>query len=248
MTAIPQGFSPAGRLFRLLQTGLNHNGSQTILEAWAAILGLDPKDKAAVFAGFGEVVRLIADARDHVRSHPEIKQDLYLRTLDQIEQVLLAPSVNGQWGSVVSGLNGPHILALEFCAEQLDRLSTEQELDPTILEALQKDLEGTMERLLSSDLPEDIKAHLTGRLEELRAAIVRYRLYGISALTRATEAAVGAVIVAQAQVKDERARTVLKDYLDIAQKALNVAAGAVKQWPMLEAGLQAVKVFLSKGS
>ena len=42
-----EGFSPAGRLFRLLQAGMSLDGQKTILAAWGELVGVNPDDKAA---------------------------------------------------------------------------------------------------------------------------------------------------------------------------------------------------------
>jgi hypothetical protein len=245
---VQPGFSPAGRLFRLLQQGMGRDGNKPTLEAWAGILGMDPGDKAAVYGAIGDVISLISDARAHVRRHPELKQELYLRTLDTVESLLLNQSPMGQWGSIVSGLNGPHMLALEFCAEQMDRLAEEKELPEAILDSLRTDIDAALTRLLSSDLEDIVKQHLVQRLEEVRAAILSYRVSGIAVVARTTEASLGAAVVAQSHARGEGNRAAIKDYLDIVQKGLNVVERAAAHYPLLASAVRALAGLLHKGS
>ena len=222
-------------------------GSKTSLDAWAQLLGLDPADKAAVVGASGQIVSLISEARQQVQAHPELKQDLYLGTLTTIESLLLNQAPLAQWGSIVGNLKGAPIQLLEFCAESLDRLDPQTELPSEILDALRADVDNLVTRIAESSLDEPVKATLVIRLEELRAAILRYRITGIKAIEAATDAAVGAAVVAQARTPTGKHRETINDYLGIIQKVLEIIEKAERRVPLLKPALSIFTKWLLKG-
>ena len=241
------GFSPAGRLFRLLQRGMNINGQDKVIEAAAKLLGADTQDKSAALASYGEIAALVSDARKHVQAHPDLKQELYLGALATIEGCLLNQAPLADWGNIVRNLSGAPMQALEFCAEFLDSLADESELSPDLLDGLRADVDALVTKVATSQLDQEIKAHLIARLEELRHAILRYRLNGIIPIAASADAALGAAVLAYARTPEESKRAIVKDYLDIVHKVVALAEKAVAKVPWLKPAAAAAARLLMKG-
>lgn len=237
--------SAAGRLLAILKQAVGQPGPTLVFQTWAKVFELDPADRAAVFQAIAGVHRLIDDARDEVRSHPELTQELYLGALGNIETAVTGAQLGNQWGQHSGSFQGSNIIALEFVAEQLDRFSSEAIVDRVTLSELREAIEIVIAEVLNSDIDTELKRVLVHKLEDARRAVLFYTIDGADGLRRAGEAAVGAIIVTRESTKTEQSKKAFGDYIDVVNKIFDVVAKAKPYAVLLK---PVVRALLGSGS
>lgn len=210
--------SATGRLFRILQDAVSRDGGKLFIEVWGEVLGVDPKDRTKVYQVLGDLFGLVELAKVEVKAHPDLKQSLYLGTLQGIESILTSAHHQSPWSGVISQLIGSNLRALEFCADQMDRLSLEREIPQTFLDELLEEVQSTIAEVLGSALEKDAKQAIVIKLEDVRAAIVAYRLRGLDGLRLTTQSAVGALVMTYPKVQKTSKLDVVNKVLDLLVK------------------------------
>ena len=174
-------------------------------------------DIEAGMASMSGALGLIRAAKADVTAHPELKQELYLSALTSIDNILRSAHLNNPWSTVLP-LVQQALIGLEFCAEQLNRSSAETSADEEQLRTLRTELEVLIASVLAGDLEPVLKSLIVRKLEEVRAALVRYHLDGADALRAAFESNVGAIVVAGERFKAATGAKAANEYLDFVTK------------------------------
>lgn len=240
-----ESISAAGRLLAIIKRASGQPGQTLVFPTWGNVFGIPPDDRAAVYAAIAGVYRLVDNARDEVRSHPDLKQDLYLGALSNIEAAITNAQMNAQWGQFVSQLQGSNLIALEFVAEQLDRFSSEQLVEQSLLDELRAMIEKVTNELAASDIDPELRRLLSQKLEDARHAILFYSIDGADGLRRAAEAAVGTVMVMNESAKPEQSKKPFVDYVDAINKMLDIVSKAKPLAALVTSGVRAL---LTSGS
>ena len=185
--------SDAGRLFNVLKAAIDARLSDSVLDALAVATGGTKSDRELGYDTLAALHRLVKAAKDEVQAHPELKQDLYIGSINSIANVLNGVVPTNPWDTVVQQLAQP-MISLEFCADQLNRLSDEPRLPATTIRELLKELEALQATLIDAPLEPDLLRLLLRKLAEMREALLNYRIDGASGLARATESAIGGIV------------------------------------------------------
>lgn len=236
--------SAAGRLLAIVKRAGQMNIQTNVYATWAQVFDMPQDQRASVYQAIAGLHRLIDQAKDEVRSHSELRQDLYLGALDNIETAVSAAQFHVNWGSYVGQFQGPNLIALEFVAEQFDRLSSEEVIEASVLGELRKEIERVIEEVLHSAIDKELRDTLISRLEEARHAILFYQLDGADGLRRATEGAIGAMVVVREAATSERGKAPVKSFLAILNLLLDVVA---KAKPYAALAKPAIRALLSPG-
>lgn len=238
--------SATGRLFRILQDAIARDRNQSFLDTWAQVLGADPANRTRVYQLLGDFFGLLELSKIEIKAHPDLKQTLYLGTVEGIAAILLGANQQAPWQQAASQLEGSNLRALEFCAGQLDRLSVEREIPQEYLGQLQAEIDRLVSDLLQSSLEQQARAVLGAKLEDVRAAIIAYRLRGLDGIRAATQSAVGALVMAYPKVATKTPKLkIVQDLLDVLVKLATLAEKANVLMPGSGA---AVRALLSGGS
>lgn len=219
--AVPElhsAISATGRFFRILQDAVQKGGERSFLEVWGEVLGTDPADRTKAYQLLGDFFGLLELAKVEISAHPELKQSLYLGTLEGIEAILVNAHHHSPWNGVLSQLAGSNLRALEFCADQLDRLSLEKEIPQSYLDIVQREVEAVIADLLASSLEQEAKQALIMKLEDVRAAILAYRLRGLDGLRLTTQSAVGALVMSYPRLQRTSKLDIVTKVLDLLVK------------------------------
>jgi len=210
--------SAMGRLFRelvALRELANQGGS--LLEAFARRASGDATNQRAGYRLLGEVHDLIMQARDEVKSHPELNQTLFSNALNSVDVLLKNNHTAAPWASLSKEL-GTGLVALEFCAERLDSLSLEIAADPADIEALQASTDELISSLIDADLPHDLKVLLMRRAEEIRRALQEYRLHGARGVEAAMSASIGTLVLHMDEIKRRSRAKGVVQFLELLPK------------------------------
>ncbi len=214
--------SSAARLLRLIQRGAIVHGNTQALEAVAMMLGVDPTDHGAVFSGVGSLYQLIETARSEVKSNPELNQQLFLGALDAIGNVVRSINYSTTWEGYRLQFVGGNVIALEFVAEQFDRLTDEIAIKAEEIDALGRLLNEAIAEIASSSVERELKLVLVARLEDARRALLRYQIDGVDGIKRAAEAAIGALVLVGETAKAPSSKAGIERFLEVTTKIVDL--------------------------
>lgn len=217
--------NPAARLVALLEHAQRINADSPIKHAWAVLYGGKPDDDLAALAGKAAAIRLISETRQALADDPHLQDALYTEPLDVLSKVMIVQgSWDNPWRSVIGQLDPRVMHVLRINANQLGRTTKTSALTPEELEGLLKQLDDVRQDVLDSDLPIDLKTFIVSHLEEIRASLVQYRIYGNKGVVEQLAKTIGMSWLAY--------RTELKDAEDVGAKKkfvefVNLLAGMV---------------------
>ena len=185
--------NPAGRLYQILtEVTKQRNDGEPMQRVWARIFGLDENNTEEIFRAYVELLRLLKSARESVERLPDIDPDLYVKPFEQLERAFTVSSITTNLRSFKQYLTEGTMTALQFCAHTLGKVLNETEVPKETLRKLREQVEALISEVLSADLQYEIRVFLVERLEEIRRAIIYYRINGTRGLQRALETTIGA--------------------------------------------------------
>lgn len=162
----------------------------------AAAVGVDPKDNALVLHEFAKLLELSYAARKTIEKAAQGKNvAMFLHPLDRLDSML--GQLNLNTGNAPFKETLSEVLPnLEFGRDLVDRQlemnADEEELLKTILDTCAT----LTEEIAASDLPAELTKILVARLEAVRDAALKYRVWGDEFLRSALDSALGTFITA----------------------------------------------------
>src|SRR5690606_37844735 len=125
------------------------------------------------------------------------------------------------------------MVALRFCADTLSRERGEGEVDSDTLAELSTEVSSLLEKVLASEVPDELKVILSEGLEVVRRALLEYRLRGADGLRRALETVIGSLIRHSAEVKKNQGKKTVREYLEFLARLNDVVALSLKTKQLL---------------
>jgi len=171
--------NPAGRLYQILsEVTKQRNENEPMQRVWARIFGLEESNAEGIFRAYVELLRLLKTAREAVEQLPDIDPNLYVKPFEQLERAFTVRSITTNLRSFKQHLTEGTMTALQFCAHALGKVSDETEVPQATLRKLREQVEALISEVLSAELQYEIRVFLVERLEEIRRAIIYYRING----------------------------------------------------------------------
>ena len=204
--------NPAGRLYEILNAARSKPSSHQIRGAWAEVFDVKPTDMRSIYALLVELMDLVDRAKKSVQQLPGVNHDLYLRWIPNVEHVLTYSQLSVKWAELQRNLDDTTMNQLEFCSELLSRRTGEKVISDEDLSKLQMEVETLLDKVLSANLPEELKDVLIEKLEEIRQAILAYRVRGNEGLRRALGSSLGAMFLYREhieEIQDDKQKTTL---------------------------------------
>lgn len=208
--------NPAGRLHYLLQR-YDSNPDQSIINAWAYALEVEPQD---VHLHLGSVGNLLRDAK---RAARETDDDAWAPMEGHLTTLATCVFPTGvTWNDAVSHVR-PDPAAMQMLAGLSSTLQARDEADGKVpTEDERDDLIGQvrelMEEVAAADLPPQIRRGLIDRLADMLEALEHVAVGGPDAIRKAAEALTLATIM----LEDD-----LKAYQRIFRKATALGKAAI---------------------
>ncbi|ERY41892.1 hypothetical protein JE007_24175 [Pseudomonas aeruginosa] len=182
----------AERLLRILEGMKRAPGQTTLAIAWANTLECpDPKE---LFRYLADVIHLADEARQEISALPDLNHELFLAPFSNIDSLLSRTGLSQHWSDYVALVDETTLLGLRFAAERVSR-----EGRPTAYMAgdeakdLIADLNQMLEQVLASELPGDIKHLFRRNLEELRHALLTFRISGAQGVADEVDRTFGSI-------------------------------------------------------
>jgi hypothetical protein len=239
----PDQISATGRLFELCSRAVQVNGNLSVTVAWAVLATNQEQEIGRGFDLLAHAFRLIEESKQEVLRRPEIKQELFMRSINSVEQIFRSANYANQWSSISAPLQQA-LNALEFSAERLNAFSDERLLPQSEIAGLLGQLEIVYRALLNSDVESSLKQELLKQLDQIRTALVEYRVRGAEAVVSATNSSVGLIV----RLKDKIAKVAtvkeINDFLDLVVKLEAVATRIVAYTTI---GAPAIQALLTSG-
>ena len=171
-------------------------GSELLKVTIGKAFGISEKDTTRLLAIYLEMIKLVQQTKlDIEKISDEVDKELYIEPLERLETAFSSNSLVHQWANFSQYLDPTTMKSLQFCADILSRRMGEKLVSDEELETLRKDVDELFELIVDSDLDLLLKNFLLERLEQIRHALLYYRLNGSKGLKDALEKIVGAGFV-----------------------------------------------------
>lgn len=237
------GISAAGRLFQLISAAANHDGSKGILAVFALVGGRPESDHTRGLETLAGTFRLIEMAKNEVLRHPELKQTLFMGALNSVENILRTANFSNEWRVIQPQLQQT-LIGLEFSAERLNWLADEVTIAADDLNSLLAATEDLQKEVLDAEIDADLKSLIVRKLEEIREAILNYRLCGAERLRGAVDSSVGGLVRRADSIQKASKVKEVAAFLDLLTKLDAVAS---KAWKYAALAGPAIRAFLHGG-
>lgn len=179
------------------------NKNEEIRLVLARVFEVSPDDFAQLLEIYYALVKLVMKAKDDVANISDIDQSLYLEPFQRLEKGFSANSLIHPWTNFVPYLDATTMKSLQFCADTLSRKLSEQTISGEDLSDLQKEVNELLELVMKINVDEKLRSFLVEKLEEIRHAILYYRINGGDGLKEAFENIIGASFVFTRNRSDE---------------------------------------------
>lgn len=193
--------NPASRLYELLKNARGMGQDKPIREVWATVAGISPSDYPRVLRFVADLIILSQEAKGAIENLENVDHDIYLSPFKNVEQALARINLDDRWESFSRYLDEPTMVSLSFCADTLSRSSSNGLIPNEELDSLLLDIEQVLEQIINLELPDELRMFLVEHLEQMRAAVLSYRIFGNEGLRRALESVLGATILNQEAIK-----------------------------------------------
>lgn len=195
--------NPAGRLLNILITARGQKDNIPVKQVWANVFGLKADDTGSILFMVAELINLTKNTQEEIQKLEDINHSIYLQPFKKIETAFAVANLETQWSSFKAHITQDTIVALQFCSDTLSRKIGETEIPKEELDALLKDIELLTSSVTQSVFTDDFKAFLIDNLENIRKAILTYRIRGANALKKVFESSIGSICLYQDQIKEE---------------------------------------------
>ena len=238
--------NPAGRLYRLVETAMeldrpDKSSPLVVLSDASRILhGHDIDTFDAIY----KINELVREARGRIQELA-VNQELYLKPIVSIESALtLEVLTQEDWSRYKRRLDEATMLGLQFCSDFLSGTGGELILEPDSLAQLQAEIESLSEWVMQGGFDAEFQAFLIRSLDEIRRAILAYRVGGADSLRRGLESALGAALRHGDQLNAKKDNKVVLKFFGILRTLHELVITAQRTSQLAE---PIVKYFLSEG-
>jgi len=195
--------NPSGRLLELMQRAVALPGNQMACDAWAKVFECDTADTRAIVDGMARLFALVESTRNAINMHVPGDKVLFLKPLDNVEQMLYRYPLNIAWSSCIGQLDASTMMGLAFGKHALDNSypTASQEVRDRIIAFVSR-LDSLLIECINSDLSDDLKKTFRKHLEAIRVALLDYLAGGAVDLDAITDSALGAAVKHNQEIND----------------------------------------------
>ena len=234
--------NPALRLYTLLEK-VTSWGTQHAVRDWSAqrvwvtAMDIDPEKEGAQEKSadlWAETLILITSCEDLVRRTHTMNQDLHLRQLRRVKTALFGGGVQ-TWVEYRKNLTDDFMISLQLVAENMSHHWYEEFIPEDALTDIQSEVEDLIRTILGSDLRGELKKALIDGLEEVRRAIVNYRVRGADEIRKAVDSnvvAFGRNLEYVSALTDDEDKDVVSAYRKFISKVDGITTAALKLKPL----------------
>lgn len=227
-TTMEEKQNPAGALLEYMTAALQKKDC-SMLAMWAHVLDCETHQSAKILIGLDHMLRLCDEAEEAAIACAPGKPDKFIKPLSKIKALISSHDLNAAWSLYKGQLDSATMTALEFCDHilQLEYLKTYPAKSDQV-HSLLEDLDDLLNQCLDSEMSAELKALFAKNLEELRHALIQYRIGGEQGLKDALDQVAGSILRHNGEIKSEfeSAEEFLDKSLGIMGKIEQVVASA----------------------
>jgi hypothetical protein len=168
----------AGRVYQILREAKRQEGTKSVKEVWAAVLGASPERVHTVYARLVRFEEEFEEAERLVRAL-DVNHDLYLKFFPAVRKAIAPTNLDASWNKFQSVLTEEALTSLEFCSDLLNTRSPERGVPPDDLADLAAEVNDLLESILHSDMPATAQQVLADLARSMQDALVEYRIRGV---------------------------------------------------------------------
>lgn len=187
---------------------LKGKGNREIL---SILFETDPKDNINITKGYVSFLNLIDTAEEEISNSININHELYLKPIKIIKQNFLSLNIDA-FSTRIEQLNTEVMSNLQYVNDAITRQVGEPLIDQDELQQLLQDVNELLEQIMSSKLPAELKNIIIRNLENIRHAIIEYRINGIESLKQILESSFGYVASNKDIIMKYREEPVVQKY------------------------------------
>ena len=150
-------------------------------EVWADVFFTEARNTVDVLHYVAEVVQLTRDCRKIAAMLPDVDNKLYLAPFIAIETAFVNLNFDEPWEAFCRRIDDSTMTGLQFCSDYLSREVGEGPIDDDLLN-LQLVVGNLLETVIAADIDDGLKEALVRALEDIRRAILEYRIRGADGL------------------------------------------------------------------
>lgn len=222
--------NPAGRLHDLLRAAQSKSDKEPARNVWAAVFGVDPKDRGQLLKMLADLIDLVHDTKAALERLDGIDHGLFLRPFKKIETALSRLNLDATWNNWKQHLDEPTLQALQFCSHELGKSVAVGRIDEEELSNILGEVERLSKKVIEIDLPVRLKETLASNLEKTRYAILVYKIRGIDGIEEELERGLGSLFLHRDAIEnaqdDEQSKGTLKAFVDILVRLHKIVAFA----------------------
>jgi hypothetical protein len=194
--AIPDPNNPAARLLNLIERLRAKPNDQPAFHAWGNILIVQPEHTFELLERVGRVMRLPKITHDALSAIPGTSP-LYFQWVPSLEEAFKAHRLVAALREFLAPISDHAVNTLQFCADRLDNHAREAILKNDDLTKLRREAVELRIELENAEIDPALKKFAWDRLKPIIAALDDYEFFGVEAIRRATQEALGAVALNQ---------------------------------------------------
>lgn len=230
---------PAGRLYDILNRVLILKGGNTKMkDVWSTVLDIHAPDgvfTTLVLYRLSGITQLVEECKKRIVQDSDIDQQLHLEPFQAASDALSHLNLEETWEQFTGRLTSEHVRAMRYTSDYLSNDQGEGVIEEATQEELQGDIAELLERVLVAEIPDDIKAFLVDALEDIRRALVGYRINGAEGLKTALATSLGAAFRfsdAMREAQEEPIIQVYTRFFDFLLKLDSIVAHGLKLKPL----------------
>lgn len=191
---------------------LKKSSAKYATDVFADVFNIDSDDNVKIFLCYSNLFILCNESlkiidKDYPNK-PSLKTHIEntMNALSKIDFI----KYNGM-SDFNSALKSDTLSALEVIADMTP--CTEKTLSDDKLSEISKDINSIIDRILKSNMNEDLKSILTNRLLNIITIIKNYEIYGSEEVVKAIESSIGTIYLNQPSIKNDSEKSLCKDIL-----------------------------------
>ena len=205
-------------------------------QVWNLVLDIQRPDQtfdsSLVLLRVSQVVHLVDECKELISQHTEIPQEMYLEPFLAAGMALSTLNLEETWEDFIHRLPPDSVKSMLYTSNYLSRDHAEEVIEEEILEELLADVAEIFEKVIDSELEDDLKTFLVDALDDIRTAILGYRIQGLAGLKSALDSTLGSAFRFRDEIskirEDSNSRDTVLDFFKLLTKVDGLVATFLK--------------------
>jgi hypothetical protein len=223
----PPTDNPAQRLLDILKKAQGMQ-NMAVSKMWAQVFNIPDLDPPGCYRVLGHLNNLVDSIEARIRQVPDVNHELYLRDLPTIRQIICVQHLGQGWHEIKRPLDHGVLTGLEFCANELSKLHTEEAIPEEILAKIRAEFAELFDSVSNAEISSDLKLVLYDILTSAILAIDQYKILGNDGLKKAVAYTLGMLALHKKEFLGAKDGNVVKKTFTVIKHLVDVISVAYK--------------------